>query len=69
MKKLNKILGKLNKLVYFYKMKQVFIKVYGWVNVIEQQGEYSLIELGNSKICYNTLGHKFRTIEGQQKLF
>lgn len=50
-------------------MKQVFIKVYGWVNVIEQQGEYSLIELGNSKICYNTLGHKFRTIEGQQKLF
>jgi hypothetical protein len=48
-------------------MKQVFIKRYGWCNVLEQNGNYSLVLIGDSKICYNTLGCEFRN--NQQTLF
>jgi hypothetical protein len=48
-------------------MKQVCIKAYGWCDVLRQNDNYSLVLIGNSKICYNTLGHEFR--DNQQKLF
>lgn len=39
---------------------KVFIKAYGWCNVLKQEGDYSLIELNGSKICYKTLGYEFK---------
>ena len=44
-------------------MKQVYLKKYGWCDVITQNGNYSLLLLNGFKICYNTLGHEFRTIQ------
>jgi hypothetical protein len=50
-------------------MKQVFIKRYGWVDVITQDGNYSLcLFKSGAKICFNTLGLDFRNILTQQKL-
>ena len=50
-------------------MKQVFIKVYGWVDVIEQNGDYSLLLFeSGAKICYRTLGCEFRKTDPQTKL-
>lgn len=48
-------------------MKQVYIKAYGWCDVLQQDENYSLVLIRNSKICYNTLGHEFRY--NQQTLF
>jgi hypothetical protein len=39
---------------------KVFIKAYGWCNVLKQDSNYSLIEHNGSKICYNTSGHQFK---------
>jgi hypothetical protein len=50
-------------------MKQVFIKRYGWVKVLKQDGNYSLIEFhSGSKCCFNTAGFEFRNLEAQQTL-
>jgi hypothetical protein len=50
-------------------MKEVFIKRYGWVKVLKQDGNYSLcLFKSGSKICYNTLGLEFRKVETQLKI-
>jgi hypothetical protein len=51
-------------------MKEVFIKPYGWIEVVKQDGHYSLVLFNNgSKFCFNTNGLEFREKNIQQKLF
>jgi hypothetical protein len=43
------------------KMKKVYIKAYGWIEVLEQKDNYSLCILkSGSVICFNTSGYKFK---------
>ena len=42
----------------------VHIKKYGWLEVLAQNGNYSLCRLDSgAKICFNTLGLTFKTNE------
>jgi len=43
---------------------RVHIKAYGWLEVLAQNGNYSLCRLDSgAKICFNTLGLTFKTDE------
>lgn len=45
-------------------MKEVFIKRYGWLKILKQDGNYALCELKNGgKMCYNIAGHEIRNNE------
>lgn len=45
-------------------MKEVFIKSYGWLEVLKQDGNYALLKLeSGGKMCYNIAGHQTRNNE------
>lgn len=45
------------------KITQVFIKTYGWLDVIQRNGNYALLKTkDNGKMCYNILGLETRFI-------
>jgi hypothetical protein len=35
---------------------KVYIKAYGWCDIIKQEGSLALIKVGESKLVYNILG-------------
>lgn len=38
-------------------MKMVFIKRYGWIEILEENGKFALLRMkSGSKICFNILG-------------
>jgi hypothetical protein len=38
---------------------KVFIKKYGWLPVLKQEGNYSLVLIKDQKIVFNTTGLEF----------
>ena len=48
----------------------VYIKAYGWLEIIERNGNYALLRgKKGGKFTYNILGLEVRKTEVQQKLF
>lgn len=39
-------------------MKKVFIKCYGWCEILELNGNYALLKIRSTKICFNIQGYE-----------
>lgn len=50
-------------------MKKVFIKRYGWLEILEQNQNFALLKMpSNSKICFNILGYEIKEFESENQL-
>ena len=50
-------------------MKKVFIKRYGWLEILAQNEKYALLKMpSNANICFNILGYEIREFNNEKQL-
>lgn len=51
------------------KIKEVFIKKYGWLEILKQDGNYALIQFPSGEFVHNINGYEARVKINQLTLF